>query len=145
MMSQGFKRSSKWRTNSPAYLFLQLTQQFQVGIQSNLRRKKLHRTNQCSIFLEAVLAIEKMEEPQSNLEEKVNPIILIKDEFFSRTDPSIFTSISPVFFRLAKENWLSFFSNEINKLLPSPQYLVGQIQVQTPILVVATDQMSDHI
>ena len=86
-----------------------------------------------------------MEEPQSNLEEKVNPIILIKDEFFSRTDPSIFTSISPVFFRLAKENWLSFFSNEINKLLPSPQYLVGQIQVQTPILVVATDQMSDHI
>ena len=27
------------------------------------------------IFLEAVLAIEIMQEPQSNLEEKVNPII----------------------------------------------------------------------
>ena len=32
------------------------------------------------IFLEAVLAIEIMQEPQSNLEEKVNPSIL-KDDF----------------------------------------------------------------
>ena len=34
-------------------------------------------------------------EPQSNLEETVNPSIL-KDDFSSRTDPSIFTSIKPV-------------------------------------------------
>ena len=47
------------------------------------------------IFLEAVLATEVMQEPQSNLEEKVNPSIL-KNEFFSRIDPSIFTSIAPV-------------------------------------------------
>ena len=46
------------------------------------------------IFLEAVLAIETMKE--TNLEEKVNPNIL-KDVFSSRTDPSIFTSIAPVF------------------------------------------------
>ena len=45
----------------------------------NLRRKKLHRTNQESNF-----------EPQSNLEEKVNPSFL-KDDFSSRADPSIFT------------------------------------------------------
>ena len=68
-----FKRGSKWRTNSPAYLFLQLIQQFQIattstsldmttvfhtwlygrfiGILSNLRGKKLHRTTQGSNFL----------------------------------------------------------------------------------------------
>ena len=40
------------------------------------------------IFLEEVLAIEIMLEPQSNLEEKVNARIL-KDAFSSRTDPSI--------------------------------------------------------
>ena len=45
------------------------------------------------IFLEAVLAI--MKEPQSNLEEKINPSIL-KDDFSSRTDPSFFTSIEPL-------------------------------------------------
>ena len=68
-----------------------------IEIQSNLRRKKLHRTNQAPIFLEAVLAIEMMmSEPQSNLEEKVNHSIL-KYYFFSRTDPSIFKSILPVF------------------------------------------------
>ena len=40
------------------------------------------------IFLEEVLAIEIMLEPQSNLEEKVNARIL-KDAFSSRTDRSI--------------------------------------------------------
>ena len=47
------------------------------------------------IFLEALLAIEIMEEPQCNLEERVNPSIL-KDNFSSRTDLSIFTAIAPV-------------------------------------------------
>ena len=51
-----------------------------IEIQSSLRRKKLHRTNQ---------------EPQSNLEEIENPNI-IKDDFSSRADPSIFTSIELV-------------------------------------------------
>ena len=48
-----------------------------------------------TIFLEAVLAKDIMQEPLSNLEEKVNPSIL-KDGFSSRTDPSIFTSIEPL-------------------------------------------------
>ena len=47
------------------------------------------------IFLEGVLTMEIMKEPQSNLEEKVNPSIL-KDDFSSRTGPSIFTSIEPL-------------------------------------------------
>ena len=46
------------------------------------------------IFLEAVLAIEIMQEPQSNLEKKVDSNIL-KDDFSSKTDPSILTSIAP--------------------------------------------------
>ena len=47
------------------------------------------------MFLDAVLAIEIMQEPQSNLQEKVKPSIL-KDYFSSRIDPSVFTSIAPV-------------------------------------------------
>ena len=48
-----------------------------------------------SNFLEAVLAIQIMSEPESNLQKKVNPRIL-KGDFPPRTDPSIFTSIAPV-------------------------------------------------
>ena len=58
-------------------------------IQSNLRRKKLHRTNQ-----------------GSNLEEKINPSIL-KEYFFSRTEPFIFTLIAPVL--LEQSNKTSWF------------------------------------
>ena len=44
------------------------------------------------MFLEALLPAEIMQEPQSNLEEKINSGIL-KYNFSSRTDSSIFTSI----------------------------------------------------
>ena len=54
----------------------------------------IERTNP-PIFYEADLAIEIMQKPQSNLEEKVNPSIL-KDDFGSRTAPSILKSIAPV-------------------------------------------------
>ena len=56
-----------------------------IEIQDNLRRKKLQRTNQGSIFLKAILAIEIMSEP-SSLEEKVKPSIL-KDDFFLKNRP----------------------------------------------------------
>ena len=59
-----------------------------------------------------------MQEPQSNLEEKLNTSIL-KGYFPPRTDPSIFTSIAPVFIRLVSRNQLSFSSIEINKSLPT--------------------------
>ena len=48
------------------------------------------------IFSKAVLVIEIMQQLQSNLEQKVKPCIL-KDDLSSRTDPSFFTSIAPVF------------------------------------------------
>ena len=54
----------------------------------------LHTANKALIFLETVLAIDIMQEPQFSLEEKNNPSIL-KDDFSSRTDSSIFTSIVP--------------------------------------------------
>ena len=44
--------------------------------------------------LEVVIAIEIMSELHSNLEQKVNHNIL--KDFFSRTEPFIFTSIAPV-------------------------------------------------
>ena len=67
-----------------------------IEIQSNLRRKKLHETNQGSNFLGGSCSNRDNVRSQSNLEEKVNHSIL-KDYFSSRTDPSIFTSTAPVF------------------------------------------------
>ena len=46
-------------------------------LESNLRKRKLHRTNQGSFFfffLGSFLGIEIMQQPQSNLEEKDNPL-----------------------------------------------------------------------
>ena len=69
-----------------------------IGIQSNLRRKKLHRTNQGFNFLGHTFSNREylIFHPQSNLEAKVNSSIL-KDDFSLRTDPFIFTSIASVF------------------------------------------------
>ena len=105
------------KEQNPAYPFFQLIQQFQVAtrrntpdittvfhtrpygrfieIQSNFTRKKLHRTNQGSNFLGCIFNNRDNAQPQSKLEEKVN-LSILKDEFSSRTDPSIFTSIAPV-------------------------------------------------
>ena len=84
-----------------------------------------------------------MKESQSNLEEKVNPIIL-KDDFSSRTASSIFTSIESLL--LDRSNETSFSNINTNKPLLAPvQCLADQIQVQKPIQVLATDQMPDHI
>ena len=84
------------------------------------------------LFLELVLAIEIMEGPQSNLEEKDNPKIL-KDNFSSRKDPSIFTSIA-----------LDWPLARSNKTSPSPQCLLDETQVQKLILVLAANQRPDH-
>ena len=69
------------------------------------------------IFLKAVLAIEIMLEPQSNLDERDNDSIL-KDYISSRRDPSIFTSIACTgVIRPIKQNLFSFSSIKINKVL----------------------------
>ena len=66
-----------------------------IEIQRNLRRKKLHRTNQDYNFLGDSFSNRDNEEPQSNLEEKLNPSIS-KDDFSSRTNMIIFTSMVPM-------------------------------------------------
>ena len=47
------------------------------------------------IFSKAVLAVEIMQEPQLNWEEK-DSLSILKDIFVLGTDPSIFTSVAPV-------------------------------------------------
>ena len=153
-MSQGFMRGRNKRTKSLAYPFLYLIQQFQVAtrstspdmttvfhawspgrlvkMQSNLRRMKLHRTNQGSNFLGGSFINRDNARAQSNLEEKVNSRILIKDYFSSRTDPSNLTSKLVEFL----QNW-----NQNATSCSSPQCLANQ----KPILAVAKDQMPDHI
>ena len=63
------------------------------------------------VSLEAVLTTEIMQKPLSNLEKKDNPRAL-KDDFSSRADLPIFTSVALVL--LVKQNNLTF-SNIKNK------------------------------
>ena len=63
---------------------------------------KLHRANQGSQFLGSSFSNRDNIRAQSSLEEKVKPSIL-KDEFSSRTEPSIFTSIALVFLDRSNE------------------------------------------
>ena len=105
-----------------------------IEIQSNFGRKELHRTNQNSNFLEGSFRNRYNVRAQSNLEETVNPSIS-KDDFSSKTDPSIFRLIAPVLLN-------EFFQQAT--YCSSPECLLDQIQIQKRIQVVATDQMPDH-
>ena len=95
------------------------------------------------IFLEADL-VEIMEELQSSLEKKVNRSIL-KDDFSSRADWSIFISIAPMLLDWSNEtSWVFPTLKQQATSCPNPQCLIDQIQVQKPILVVGTNQMPNH-
>ena len=65
---------------------------------------------------------------------------IFKDDFSSRTHPSIFTSITPLL--LEQSNETSWVFPALKS--PVSQCFVDQIQVQKPIPVGATDQMPDH-
>ena len=86
-----------------------------------------------------------MWESYYNLEENVHSSIL-KDDFSSRIDPSIFISIAPVL--LDQSNETSYVFPALNSTThfqaQSIVSLIYQIQVQKPILVFAVDQMLDH-
>ena len=62
----------------------------------------------------------------------------LKDDFSSRTDPSIFTSIAPMLLDQGQ-------TKPIATSCPSPHFLVDQIQVQKSILVAPTDQIPEHL
>ena len=114
-------------------------------MQSNLKRKKFHRTNQGSNFLEGSF---------SNRDSLRVPIQFIRENqpqhlkicFFLKIRAIHFYINSTSVFRPVKRNWLNFPSIEINTPLPAlvPQCLLGQIQVQTPILVAAKYQIPNH-
>ena len=67
-----------------------------IEIQSNLRRKKFHRTNQGFNFLGGSFTNKENLRVPIQFGKKVKPSIL-KDDFSSKTDPTILTSIAPVF------------------------------------------------
>ena len=66
-----------------------------IEIQNNLRRKKLHRTTQCSNFLGSNSSNRDNVTAPSQLRRESQPQHL-KSYFSSKTDPSVFTSIAPV-------------------------------------------------
>ena len=86
-----------------------------IEIQSNLRRNFVERIK-APIFLEAVLAIDIMQEPQLNLQEKVDPGIL-KDHFSSRTGPSIFTSIEPLWLIDYMTDYMIYYMFEYSNMI----------------------------
>ena len=97
-------KASTLATNHPTYLFLLFLWHVEeagrstspgtlIETKSNLRRKNFHRTNQESNFLGGSFSNRGNVRDQSILEGKEMPNILI-DDFPSRTDPSIFTSIA---------------------------------------------------
>ena len=67
-----------------------------IELQTNVRRKKVDRTNQGFNFLGSSF------NNRDNLEEKINPSIL-KDYFSTRKDLSIFKSIAAVFLDRSNE------------------------------------------
>ena len=66
-----------------------------IEMQSSLRRKKPHRTNQGSNFFGRTFSNRDNGRAPIQLEEKVN-LSILKDDFSSTTEPSIFTSIEPL-------------------------------------------------
>ena len=87
-------------------------------MQSNLGRKKLDRANQGPNFLGGSFSIGDNLRLQSSLELKVNPSIL-KNDFTSRTNPSIFTSIEPVLlYRSIETSWIFPALKSTNHFLP---------------------------
>ena len=90
-----------------------------MKIQSNLKRKKLHRTNQGSDFLEDNFSNrDNVRAPIQFWRKRLSSIL--KDDFSSWTGPSIFTSLAPVLLNNSNESSWLFFGIEINKLLPAP-------------------------
>ena len=73
-------------------------------------------------MLEAVLTIETMQDPQSNLEEK-DSLSILKDIFFPKNRSLHLNSTRVI--RPVKQNKLIFSSNKINKPIPAPIYSVS--------------------
>ena len=149
MMSQGFKRGSRWRTNSPEYLFFYLIQNFQVAtcstspdmktvfhkwpygrfldIHSNLERKKFLRTNQGSNFSEGSFTNRDNVRAPIKFRRESQPQHL-KRWFFLKDRPINFHINSKSITRPLKRNQTSFSSIETNKPLHAPVHSISQVR-----------------
>ena len=90
-----------------------------IEIQGKLRRKKLHRTNQGSNFLEGSFGNrDNIRAPIQFRREKPN---ILKDDFSSTTEPSIFTSIAPELLDQSnKTKWVFISLKSTSHFLPKP-------------------------
>ena len=115
-----------------------------IEIKSNLKGKKLHRTNQSSHFLGGSFSDRDSVRAPIQLRRERNPQHL-KILFFLQNIPTYFHIYGTRVIRLVKRKKLHSSSIAINKSLPvAVQCFVSHIQVQKPTLAVATDQMPDH-
>ena len=107
-----------------------------IEIQSNLRRKKLHKMNQDSNFPGGSFSNRENVRASIQFRRESQPEHL-KRWIFLKNRPIHFCINSASVVIPVKRNQLSFSSIEINKPLSAPvQCVVDQIQVQKPILVV---------
>ena len=107
------------------------------GLKCNLRSKKLRRTNQRYHFLEGSFINRDNATAAIQFRRERQPWYL-KNDFFSRTHPSTFTSIAPVSNPLVsvskaplKRIKMTFIRIEINKPLPAPVYSVSWIRFKS--------------
>ena len=116
-----------------------------IEIQSNLRRKKLHRANQGSNFLGRSFSNRYNVRAPSQFKWERQPQHL--NRWFSlKNRPIHFYINSTSVIRPVKWNQLSFPNIEINQPFSAPDSNVLKIRfyVKKPILIVATDQMPDQ-
>ena len=90
-----------------------------IEIQSNLRRKKLHRTNQGSNFLGGSFSNRVNARAPIQLGRK-SQLQHLQRQFFLKHRPIHFHINSTSVIRLVKQNQLSLTSIEINQPLPVP-------------------------
>ena len=90
-----------------------------IEIQSNPRRRKLHRTNQGSNFLGGSFSNRDNVRAPNQFRRKRQPQHL-KRLFFLKNRPIHFHINNTSIIRPVKRNQLSFSSIEINKPLPAP-------------------------
>ena len=93
-------------------------------IQSNLRRKKRHRTNQGSNFLGGSFSNRNNVRASIQFGRERQPQHL-KRRIFLKNRPIHFHINSTSLIRLIKQNQLSFSSIEINKPIPAPIHSVS--------------------
>ena len=99
-----------------------------IKIQSNLRRKKLHRTNQGSSLLRSSFSNRDDVIAPIQFSREIQPQNLNRGFFLKNRPYQFHSSSTSVIIWPFKRNQLSFFSIELNKPLPAPVHSVSKIR-----------------